>query len=437
MAQRGILEVDAKRILSDHWSTYFGENLQFNYRALQVESISDLNSKNKQWLNEDALVCKPDMLFGERGKNNLVLVKKDTIGDIKLEDVKAWIGTHLNKKITLKNGTSGELRRFIIEPFCPHDPTQEYYISIRTEDAHDVIALSTVGGVNIMENWDMVTEIKIPIMSTTDEANNYISTQSPDKFKENPTLLKFVSGLYQFFVDLHFSYFEINPFVLKGTELHILDTVAKLDDTAGFIVAKQWGKLDYSAEFGQVKRTDEERYIQSLDESSGASLKLSILNPKGRVWTLVAGGGASVAFADTIADACGIENLANYGEYSGNPSHEETYEYAKTVLDLMTRENDPNGKSKVLLIGGAIANFTDVAKTFAGIIDAFKEYAEKMNKIGVKVYVRRGGPNYEIGLKNIRKSARELNIPIEVYGPETHMTEIVALAKQDVLLKEN
>lgn len=36
--------------------------------------------------------------------------------------------------------------------------------------------------------------------------------------------------------------------------------------------------------------------------SAGASLKLTILNPKGRVWTMVAGGGASVIYTDTVGD---------------------------------------------------------------------------------------------------------------------------------------
>lgn len=30
--------------------------------------------------------------------------------------------------------------------------------------------------------------------------------------------------------------------------------------------------------------------MHALDEATGASLKLSILNPKGRIWTMVAGG---------------------------------------------------------------------------------------------------------------------------------------------------
>ncbi len=46
----------------------------------------------------------------------------------------------------------------------------------------------------------------------------------------------------------------------------------------------------------------------------------------------------------------------------------------------------------------------------------------------MRIYVRRGGPNYEVGLRNIHKAANELGLPIEVYGPETHMTEIVRMA---------
>jgi succinyl-CoA synthetase beta subunit len=52
---------------------------------------------------------------------------------------------------------------------------------------------------------------------------------------------------------------------------------------------------------------------------------------------MVAGGGASVIYADTISDLGFGNELANYGEYSGDPSEALTFEYAKTILDLMTR----------------------------------------------------------------------------------------------------
>lgn len=42
--------------------------------------------------------------------------------------------------------------------------------------------------------------------------------------------------------------------------------------------------------------TKEEAYIQKLDGSTGASLKLTVLNAEGRIWTMVAGGGASVVY---------------------------------------------------------------------------------------------------------------------------------------------
>lgn len=40
-----------------------------------------------------------------------------------------------------------------------------------------------------------------------------------------------------------------------------------------------------------------------------------------------------------------MNELANYGEYSGAPSEQQTYDYAKTILSLMTREKHPEGKN--------------------------------------------------------------------------------------------
>lgn len=80
----------------------------------------------------------------------------------------------------------------------------------------------------------------------------------------------------------------------------------------------------------------------------------------------VAGGGASVVYADTISDLGFGGELANYGEYSGAPSLQETYDYARTIFSLMCRHKDKEGK--VLIIGGGIANFTDVAATFTGAL---------------------------------------------------------------------
>lgn len=52
---------------------------------------------------------------------------------------------------------------------------------------------------------------------------------------------------------------------------------------------------------------------------------------------------ASAFHRDTICDMGGAPELANYGEYSGAPSEQQTYEYAKTILGLMTKEIHPEG----------------------------------------------------------------------------------------------
>lgn len=44
-----------------------------------------------------------------------------------------------------------------------------------------------------------------------------------------------------------------------------------------------------------------------------------------------------------------FQELANYGEYSGAPSEQMTYNYAKTILGLMTRVKDDKGKVRKAL----------------------------------------------------------------------------------------
>ena len=88
-------------------------------------------------------------------------------------------------------------------------------------------------------------------------------------------------------------------------------------------------------------------------------------------------------------------------------------------------------RTDTLIIGGGIANFTDVANTFTGIIQALREYSDRMKRVGVRIYVRRGGPNYKLGLDKMRKLGDEIGIPIKVFGPELHMTQIIPMAFAD------
>jgi ATP citrate (pro-S)-lyase len=131
--------------------------------------------------------------------------------------------------------------------------------------------------------------------------------------------------------------------------------------------------------------------------------------------------------SDAIAAHGFAHEIANYGEYSGAPTEAATYEYAKTILDLMTR-GTPHALGKILFIGGGIANFTNVASTFKGIIRALSDFKRLIKAHGVKIYVRRAGPNYQEGLRLMRNTASDLELDMQVFGPEMFVTGIVPLA---------
>ena len=445
MAQKAIREYDAKSILARHWDKYFPD-FTYAYETVMVQNGADLTEavKTNAWLNEKTLVAKPDMLFGKRGKNGLVLFKDEKPGDVSLAKATSWIDEKSSEKQEVYFSFDGDtptgepsvdmLTHFLVEPFMPHTQEEEYYISATCVGDNDMLYMSAEGGMEVEEGWDeKVTEVAFAITDTEDEIAEKIRANVPadvaDADKEK--FAEFAIGFFKAYRELNFAYLEINPFVMQGNTIELLDMVAKLDDTAGFMMVDEWGDVPYPTPFGMEVKSPEEEAVEVADSKTGASLKLTLLKPEARIWTMVAGGGASVVYADTIADFAGIDDLANYGEYSGGPTTGETKFYAETLLDLMTREKDAQGREKILIIGGAIANFTDVAKTFTGIIQAFENYADKMKEIGVKIYVRRGGPNYEKGLKDIKEAADRLGLWIDVHGPDTHLTDVVRMALEE------
>jgi len=409
MAQRGIREYDAKLLMKKYMGT-------MNKVALvgPDTKLSTLPKENP-WIRKQKLVVKPDQLFGKRGKNNLLLLNASW------SQVQQFLKKNMGKKVTIGRST-GKLTHFLIEPFVSHK--DEYYLAIRADREGDTIYFSKAGGVDIEANWDKVSSAHISIDGSIDKIDLTAELNLPKEHSKQ--FAAFIKKLFNFYTDLHFSYFELNPFAFSKGKVTPLDTVAKLDDTAEYDCKSKWGDLEFPTPFGMGKPTKEEIYIKDLDSKTGASLKLTILNPNGRLWTMVAGGGASVIYADTICDLGYMKELANYGEYSGNPNEELTYLYAKTILNLMTRKKNPKGK--ILIIGGGIANFTDVAKTFKGIIHALRESKDKLKSNKIKIFVRRGGPNFKEGLALMRKLGAEIGVPIDVYGPEMHMTRVVSLA---------
>lgn len=420
MAQKNIYEYDAKKLLASQLPKHFPE---FNYhdKLVLIDCDTDIDKEISEnpWLKTEKLVAKPDQLFGKRGKANLILL------DANCDEMKNFCYNNLDRVCEIGN-VRGELKRLLIEPFIPHE--KEYYVSITTERDFDVIHFSFEGGIFVEENWDKVVHIPIPIGTDINTFN--LEKKIPNLGDLKDIIIPFIKGLYNVFIDQDFTFLEINPFAIsKDKKIIPLDVKARLDDTAAFLHTDTWGNpnnpIEFPAGFGQVM-SPEEGKIKELDEKTGASLKLTILNREGHVWTMVAGGGASVIYTDTIADLGFSHELGNYGEYSGNPSQEHTEIYAQTLIDLITEYPDPKGKEKYLIIGGGIANFTDVKATFGGIVNAIKKSVDKLKKANVKILVRRGGPNEKQGLELMRQVGVETGIPIDIYDRYSSMTRPVS-----------
>jgi len=398
-------------------------------------------------------VAKPDQLIKRRGKSGLLKLNATW------QEAKEWVAARANTLQKVEH-VEGYLRNFLVEPFVPHPQETEYYININSVREGDWILFYHEGGVDVGDVDSKAEKLLIPVDLSQYPSNEEIAAGLLSKVPKgvHPVLIDFISRLYAVYVDCQFTYLEINPLVAipnadkTSAEVHFLDLAAKIDQTAEFECGVKWaiarapsalginvteqatGKInidagppmEFPAPFGR-ELSKEEAYIAEMDAKTGASLKLTILNSTGRVWTLVAGGGASVVYADAIAASGFASELANYGEYSGAPTETQTFHYARTVFDLMLRAPmHPEGK--VLFIGGGIANFTNVASTFKGVIRALREVAPLLNEHRVQIWVRRAGPNYQEGLKNIKAVGKELNLNMHVFGPEMHVSGIVPLA---------
>ncbi len=390
MARKGIREYDAKKFIC--------KELGIDYKGILIKPETDLDTIHT---TTPKLIVKPDQLFGKRKKNNLIFSGS-------LEEVKNWIKEKRNSEVTI--GKSKDiLTHFLIEPYIEHD--NEYYLAFTSEREYDTIIFSEKGGIDIEDNWGNVKKIEVPTLQ---------DIPSFETISNNLTITNFIEKTFNIFRKNGFSYLEFNPFTTTNNNIHLLDCVAKVDSCANSFVnsfPKEFGKRDFP----------EEKYIEELDKNSGASLKLSILNPQGKIWNILGGGGASIIYLDMITNLGRGDEIANYGENSGNPSKEESYQYAKTILRLMTANN-----GKILFIVGGIANFTDVRSTFSGYIQALEEHQQELRENNIKIFVRRGGPHEQEGLELMRKIGEKININIQVHGPETSMSEIIQIAKPHI-----
>ena len=87
--------------------------------------------------------------------------------------------------------------------------------------------------------------------------------------------------------------------------------------------------------------------------------------------------------------------------------------------------HESNAAKKILIIAGGVANFTDVKKTFNGLIKALDEVSLQLKQQSVKVFVRRGGPNEKEGLAHMEKFLRDNDLLGSIYGSNDVLTSAI------------
>ncbi len=396
MANLGIREFDAKRMFfSSIWQSYNGKKIT------SLDDFSSLDARKKY-------VIKPDQLFWKRGKLGLIWV------NFTLDEVKKWFLEKNNTEICIKE-TKGILDTFLVEEFIPH--TDEYYVAIKQERDYDEIFFSNFGWIDVEENWEKVISLQVWVWEEIDDKKISDAFHITDE-----KILRVILQLFSFYRNEDFTYLEVNPFCFdeRNGNLILLDMVAKIDNTAFFLHPDSWQDLEFPNTFGFEENT-RERYISDLDQKTGASLKLKFLNTNWKIWTLLSWGGGSLVMTDTLWYLWFAKEIANYWELSGDPDRFYTREYTRVLFEQMLESPKP----KYLIIAGAIANFTQIDKTFTGIIDVLEEKSEEIKKKWIKILVRRWGLNDKIWLKLLSDACEKLWIPCKVADSNIYMTDIL------------
>lgn len=337
------------------------------------------------------LVLKVDQGIKKRMKQGLVVV------DIQPHKIPSQI-----KEWNKKGFTS-----FLAEELVPHEQSEEQYLSLERVREGVRLLHGRNGGIDIEEHPESLTEALLTQENAVEVSNQ---TGIPASFLTN---------VLSVFESMHFAFLEINPLLVRGEEVYLLDAAVLVDSAAQFFISDGWTDADIT----EATATHEaEERVSELQKTTPASLKLKVLNPNGSLFFLLSGGGGSIVAADEAALKGMGGEIGNYGEYSGGPTQEETYLYAKEVIALLLASK---AKKKALVVAGGVANFTDVKTTFAGIETALSESADQLRKQDVKVFVRRGGPNEKEGLSHMQKFLEREDLLGVVYGSGTPITQAV------------
>jgi ATP-citrate lyase beta-subunit len=371
-----------------------------NYAVVtSADELVKLGQAN-EWMKQTKLVAKAHEALGSRFKLGLVKVGLDLNGAVAA--TKEMIGRQVGS-ITVS--------QVIVSEMIPHK--EEYYCAVKSTREGSEVLIANCGGIEVESNWDRVKRLCLEVgQHPTPEALEKLAKDAGFTGALAKKMADFAGKMFTCFDNEDAQYLEVNPVVTRESdgELVALDAVTLLDGDAKFR-HPDWN-FQFAAEFGRAYSKDEME-VMAVDSKIKGSVKF-IEIPGGDTAMLPAGGGASVYYSDAVVAHGG--KLANYAEYSGDPPDWAVEVLTEKVCSLPGIKN--------IIVGGAIANFTDVKKTFGGIINGFRKAKSDGKLKKVKIWVRRGGPREKEGLDAMR-ALKDEGFDINVFDRNTPLTDIV------------
>jgi succinyl-CoA synthetase beta subunit len=332
---------------------------------------------------KDGPVCvvKAQIHAGGRGKAGGVKLAKSR------EEAEAIAEELLGKTlVTLQTGPEGkEVQKVYVEEGC--DIERELYLGVVIDRATQKVCImaSSEGGVEIEEiaatNPEKILKVFI------DPAIGFMPFQGRDLAfglgldkKYIGKAVKFMTALYNAFVELDCSMVEINPLVTtKGGDVMALDAKISFDDNAMF----------------RHKDIEELRDLAEEDpkEVAAARFNLNYISLDGSIGCMVNGAGLAMATMDIIQ--LHGQSPANFLDVGGGATTEQVTAAFKLIM------SDENVKAMLVNIFGGIMKCDIIAD---GIVQAAKDVG-----ISMPLVVRLQGTNAKEGREILNKSGLDIS----------------------------
>jgi succinyl-CoA synthetase beta subunit len=372
-----IHEYQAKEILKS-----YGVAIQEGIVIDKKEDAIKAGAQLREQTGTDWMVVKAQIHAGGRGKGGGVKLAKN---DEELQQVvNDILGMTL---ITPQTSKEGKLVKKVLlaqDVYYPgaNDP-DEYYMSVLLDrnTGKNVIIYTTEGGMDIEQvAHDTPEKIFKEFIDPTLGLQGFQARKiafnlglSGNAFKE---MVRFVNSLYNAYVGIDASLFEINP-VLKTSDDKIIavDSKVSLDDNA------LYRHKDYAA----LRDESEE----DPTEVEAKKHHLNFIKLDGNVGCMVNGAGLAMATMDIIKLSGG--EPANFLDVGGGANAQTVEAGFRIIL------KDPNVKAILINIFGGIVRCDRVAN---GVVEAYKSIGE----IDVPIIVRLQGTNAEEAKKIIDES---------------------------------